>query len=73
MGVTEVTLSGVTTSQWNGLVCFFFDLLLHFMGNSGGGGGAGGGGTLTASGLDSWLRDRWIEVEDVEAAWVGEG
>lgn len=65
------TLSGVTTSQWNGRVCFFFELLLfRFMGN---GGGAGGRGTMTAAGLDSWLRDCWIEVGDVEAAWAGGG
>lgn len=68
MSGSEFTLSGATTSQWKGLVCFFLELVFHFMGN---GGGGGGGGTLTAAGLDSWLRDGWTEVGGVER--VGEG
>lgn len=51
--MAEFTLSGVTTSQWKGLVSFFFELLVHFLNN--GGGGGGNGATGTAAGLESWL------------------
>lgn len=61
-------MSGAMASQWKGLVCLFLEMP-HFMGNGGGGGGTG---TLAAAGLDPWLGDWWVEVEGVDAWWVGE-
>lgn len=75
MGWSEFTLSGPTTSQWNGLVCFLLEPP-HLRGNGGGAGGAGGGGgTLAAAGPDPGRGERgegWAEAGEGRGE-MGEG